>query len=253
MIKRGKIHSMSGNILSNPIGLKRVRITDAFWKKEIELVRDTVIPYQWEALNDRVPDAQPSYCMHNFEVAGNINRKEEQYPDPELEAIADGAIDIVCKAQQPDGYLDTFYIINDMSKRFTNLRDHHELYCLGHLIEGAAAYYEATGKDQLLQASCRYEDCVADHIGPGKNQLQGYPGHEIAEMALARLYEVTGQEKYRDLGLYFIDERGKKPYYFDREEHPDPDTTEELRYHYHQAHLPVREQTEAVGQAVRAV
>lgn len=86
---------MSGNILSNPIGLKRVRITDAFWKKEIELVRDTFIPYQWEALNDRVPDAQPSYCMHNFEVAGNINRKEEQYPDPELEAIADGAIDIV--------------------------------------------------------------------------------------------------------------------------------------------------------------
>ena len=72
---------MSGNILSNPIDLKRIRITDAFWKKEIELVRDTVVPYQWEALNDRVADAQPSYCMHNFKVAGNINRKEEQETD----------------------------------------------------------------------------------------------------------------------------------------------------------------------------
>ncbi|MGN0205261.1 MAG: glycoside hydrolase family 127 protein, partial [Coprococcus sp.] len=295
---------MSGKILSNPIDLKRIRITDAFWKKEIELVRDTVVPYQWEALNDRVADAQPSYCMHNFKVAGNINRKEQQetdyvrpvytvngfcvwpedskapeerfygfvfqdsdfakwieavayilqqYPDQKLEKVADEAIDIVCKAQQPDGYLDTFYIINDMSKRFTNLRDHHELYCLGHLIEGAVAYYEATGKDRLLQAACRYADCVAEHMGPDEHQLHGYPGHEIAEMALARLYEVTGQEKYRDLGLYFINERGRKPYYFDQEEHPDLDKTEELRYHYHQAHLPVREQTEAVGHAVRAV
>lgn len=295
---------MSGNILSNPIDLKRIRITDAFWKKEIELVRDTVVPYQWEALNDRVADAQPSYCMHNFKVAGNINRKEEQetdyvrpvytvngfcvwpddpgkpeerfygfvfqdsdfakwieavayilqqYPDQKLEKIADEAIDIVCKAQQPDGYLDTFYIINDMSKRFTNLRDHHELYCLGHLIEGAVAYYEATGKDRLLQAACRYADCVAEHMGPGAHQLHGYPGHEIAEMALARLCEVTGQEKYRDLGLYFINERGKRPYYFDGEDHGAIDQSVALRYYYHQAHLPVREQTEAVGHAVRAV
>lgn len=300
--------NMERKEISGVVDLKRVRITDAFWKKEIELVRDTVIPYQWEALNDRVPDAQPSYCMRNFEVAGRINRRmvekadyvkpvyttngfcawpddpekpEEkfygfvfqdsdfakwieavsyilwQYPDPELEKTADGAIDLVCAAQQPDGYLDTFYIINDISRRFTNLRDHHELYCLGHLIEGAAAYYQATGKEKLLNAACRYADCVAEHIGPEAGKLHGYPGHEIAEMALAKLYEVTGQEKYRELGLYFINERGKKPYYFDQEEHTDGDDQagrkEELRYQYHQAHLPVREQTEAVGHAVRAV
>lgn len=289
---------------SKAVDLKDVRITDAFWKKEMELVRDTVIPYQWEALNDRIADAQPSYCMRNFKVAGNINRKlqknseyeqpvhttngfcvwpenpekpEEkfygfvfqdsdfakwieaaayilqQYPDPELEKIADEAIEIVCNAQRPDGYLDTFYIINDMSKRFTNLRDHHELYCLGHLIEGAVAYYQTTGKDRLLNAACRYADCVAQHFGPESGKMHGYPGHEIAEMALARLYEVTGEEKYRDLGLYFINERGKKPYYYDREEHPDTDKSTELRYQYQQAHLPVREQTEAVGHAVRAV
>lgn len=292
---------------SNGVGLDRVQVTDAFWKKEIGLVRDTVIPYQWEALNDRVADAQPSYCMHNFKVAGAINRKREQeadyvqpvyttngfcvwpenpgkpeekfygfvfqdsdfakwieavayilcqYPSPELEAEADKAIDIVCRAQQPDGYLDTFYIINDISKRFTNLRDHHELYCLGHLIEGAVAYYRATGKNRLLDAACRYADCVAEHIGPEEGKLHGYPGHEIAEMALAKLYEVTGEEKYRDLGLYFVNERGKKPYYFDKEHtanaNQDADK-QELRYHYHQSHLPVREQTEAMGHAVRAV
>lgn len=289
--------------ISKVIDLKRIRVTDAFWKKEIALVRDTVIPYQWEALNDRVPESEPSYCMHNFKVAGRINRKKEQdpdyvqpvytdngfcvwpedpenpedrfygfvfqdsdfakwieavgyilqqFPDPELEKTADEAIDIVCSAQQPDGYLDTFYIINDISRRFTNLRDHHELYCLGHLIEGAVSYYQATGKEKLLDAACRFAACVAEHIGPEPGKLHGYPGHEIAEMALARLYEVTGQEKYRDLGLYFINERGKKPYYFDSEHPSEIQSREEQRYRYHQSHLPVREQTEAAGHAVRA-
>ena len=159
----------------------------------------------------------------------------------------------MCRAQQPDGYLDTFYIINDISKRFTNLRDHHELYCLGHLIEGAVAYYRATGKNRLLDAACRYADWVAAPIGSEEGRLRGYPGHEIAEMALAKLYEVTGEEKYRDLGLYFVNERGRRPYYFDTEHPVSADQQEELRYQYHQAHLPVREQSEATGHAVRAV
>ncbi len=294
---------MDSKKLSNVVGLDRVQVTDPFWKKEVALVRDTVVPYQWEALNDRVPDAQPSYCMHNFKVAGAINQKRaqeadyvqpvhttngfcvwpenpeapeekfygfvfqdsdfakwieavayilHQYPDPALEATADEAIDIVCRAQQPDGYLDTFYIINDISKRFTNLRDHHELYCLGHLIEGAVAYCQATGKRKLLDAACRYADCVAEHIGPEDGKLRGYPGHEIAEMALAKLYEMTGEEKYRELGFYFVNERGKKPYYFDIEHAVNADKEEALRYQYHQAHLPVREQSEAAGHAVRA-
>lgn len=239
------------NHITKPVNLKQVKITDNFWKKEITLVRDAVIPYQWKALNDQIPDAQPSYCMHNFKVAGNIvnnmthkadytrpvyttngfcvwpedtaNPDErfygflfqdsdffkwveavayslQQCPDPELEKTADEAIDIVCRAQQIDGYLDTFYIINDISKRFTNLKDNHELYCFGHLTEGAVAYYEATGKDRLLTAACRYADCIAAHIGSDEGKLHGYPGHEIAEMALARLYEVTGEEKYLKLG-----------------------------------------------------
>lgn len=297
---------MKEKSISNAVLLNNVQITDPFWEKEIRLVRDTVIPYQWKALNDRIPDAQPSYCMRNFKVAGKVQQKMrqeagyvrpvytvngfcvwpedpknpeerfygfvfqdsdfakwieavgyllQQYPDPELEGVADEAIEIVCSAQQQDGYLDTFYILNDISKRFTDLRDHHELYCLGHLIEGAIAYYQATGKEKLLHAACRYADCVAEHIGLGPGKRHGYPGHEIAEMALARLYEVTGQEKYRNMGLYFIDERGKRPYYFDVEHSVgiDEGNDHELRYQYHQAHLPVREQAEAVGHAVRAV
>lgn len=299
---------------SIPLDLKRICVTDEFWHREQELVRTQVIPYQWEALNDRIPDAAPSYCMHNFKAAGRLMREKRQKgqayvapaytfrgfeslpedpahpdpdkfygfvfqdtdfskwieaaaysltwcPDPELEKTADEAIDIVCKAQLENGYLDTYYIINGMDRAFTNLRDHHELYCLGHLVEGAVAYYQATGKDGLLQAACRYADYVADYFGPEEGKCKGYPGHEIAEMALVRLYEVTGEEKYLRLSRFFLEQRGQQPYYFEEEERrrmafegkafqPDPNP---MRYAYHQAHKPVREQEEAVGHAVRAV
>ena len=175
-----------------------------------------------------------------------------QHPDAELEKIADEAIDIVCAAQHENGYLDTYYIINGMDKIFTNLRDHHELYCFGHLAEGAIAYYEATGKDKLLKAVERYAMFIDSYFGSKPGKCKGYPGHEIAEMALFRLYEATGNDIYLKLGEFFIDERGKRPYYWDNE-HDPIGKREDLRYHYHQAHVPVREQDEAVGHAVRAV
>lgn len=299
---------------SSPLELKQVQITDEFWKREQELVRKEVIPYQWEALNDRIPEAAPSYCMRNFKVAGRLMReKREQgdrfvppaytfrgfealpedparpdpdkfygfvfqdsdfakwieavgysltnHPDPELEKIADEAIDIVCAAQAENGYLDTYYIINGMDRIFTNLRDHHELYCFGHLVEGAVAYFQATGKDKLLKAAERYADFIASRFGYEEGKCKGYPGHEIAEMALARLYELTGEKKYLELARFFLDMRGTRPYYFDVEEKeraeyegkPYKAPGEALRFQYHQAHLPVREQSEAVGHAVRAV
>ncbi len=300
-------YNMERELCSSPLSLKAMEITDGFWKKEMELVRKEVLPYQWEALNDRVEGAAPSFCMRNFRIAGKLNRERREkgdqfiepvytfrgfealpedpenpedrfygfvfqdsdffkwieavgyslgrYPDPELERIADEAIDLVCLAQQEDGYLDTYYIINGRDKSFSNLRDHHELYCFGHLLEGAVSYYQATGKDKLLNAAKRFADHIAERFGPEEGKWKGYPGHEIAEMALFRLYEVTGEEKYLNLGRFFIEERGKRPYYFDRE-HPEDirkGTEKELRYFYHQAHLPVREQTEATGHAVRAV
>ena len=171
------------------------------------------------------------------------------HPDAALEKTADDAVDIVCAAQQDTGYLDTYYIINGTDKAFTNLRDNHELYCLGHLIEGAVAYFEATGKDKLLKAACRFADYVYARFNDKTGDVKGYPGHEIAEMALFRLYEATGNAAYRDLAALFLDRRGQTPFYFDSEhpgENHGPDT-------YHQAHKPVREQTEAVGHAVRAV
>ena len=257
---------------SAPVSLKNIQVTDTFWKGEMELVRKEVIPYQWDALNDRVEGAAPSFCMHNFKAAGKLNREKKekgntfiapkytfrgfevlpedpkqlkddefygfvfqdsdfskwieavgysltQHPDPELEKIADGAIDIVCAAQQDDGYLDTYYILSGRDATFTNLKDHHELYCFGHLIEGAVAYFQATGKDKLLKAAERFADYVAANFGT-EGKLHGYPGHEIAEMALVRLYELTGKEKYLNLARYFVDERGKRPYYFDQE-HPE--------------------------------
>ena len=293
--------------ISTPISLRNIRITDDFWKRELELVRKEVIPYQWEALNDRVEGAAPSYCMRNFRIAGEITRKRReqgenyqeikyptdifsplpedkdhmeerfygfvfqdsdfykwieavgysltQYPDEELEQLADEAIELVCAAQQPNGYLNTYYIINNMDHIFTSLQHYHELYCFGHLVEGAVAYYEATGKDALLKASERYADYIDSLFGEEEGKWKGYPGHEIAEMALVRLYEVTKNETYLNLSKFFIEERGKRPYYFDQEQKKpiSKEQENELRYHYHQAHLPVREQTEAVGHAVRGV
>lgn len=297
---------------NRPLDLKAVHLTGGFWHTIQETVRTQVIPYQWQALNDQVPGAEPSWCMHNFRAAARLMQEKRAgttfapssctyrgfqslpedpddpdpdqfygfvfqdtdfskwieavaysltwHPDPDLEVTADGAIDLVCEAQDECGYLDTYYILNGMDRIFTNLRDHHELYCLGHLIEGAVAYYQATGKDKLLRAACRFADCVAERFGPGPGQCKGYPGHEIAEMALVRLYEVTGEEKYLRLSQFFLDQRGTQPYYFDLEAQeraqfegkpwkPDPNPD---RYAYQQAHLPVREQSEAVGHAVRA-
>lgn len=196
-----------------------------------------------------------TFCKICIPLCGNLFQNQKaQHPNPELETLADNAVDIVCAAQQEDGYLDTYYILNGKDKIFSNVRDNHELYCLGHLREGAAAYYQATGKDKLLKAACRFADYTAVPFGSEEEKCKGYPGHEIAEMALVRLYEVTGDEKYLNLSRYFVNQRGTRPYYFDKE-HPQDihSRPEDLRYEYHQAHLPVRKQTEAVGHAVRAV
>ena len=299
---------------SKPLALKNVTVTDSFWRTEQELVRTAVIPYQWNALNDNVPGAAPSYCMHNFKAAAAQNKRKDtqgkafvppkytfrgfealpedpanpdpdkfygfvfqdtdfskwveavgyslaHYPDPALEQTTDQAIDVVCAAQLDNGYLDTCYILNDMDRAFTNLRDHHELYCLGHLVEGAVAYYQGTGKDKLLKAACRFADYVDERFGRKPGQLRGYPGHEIAEMALVRLYEVTGEQRYLDLAEYFVTERGRQPYIFDiqADENAKRDAdanykpnTDPNRYAYHQANKPATEQDEAVGHAVRA-
>lgn len=170
------------------------------------------------------------------------------YPDPELERKAKEVAEIICNAQLENGYLDTLYIINNRDEIFTNLRDNHELYCFGHLAEGAIAFYHATGDRRLLDAACRFADLICDTFGEDK--IRGYGGHEIAELALVKLYEETGEKRYLDTASFFVNERGRKPYYFDVEQ--GRETTGEY-YHYNQAHRPVRQQDEAVGHAVRGV
>lgn len=170
------------------------------------------------------------------------------HPDDELKRKAKEYIDIICDAQLDNGYLDTLYIINDIDKAFTNLRDHHELYCFGHLVEGAISFFRATGDRKLLDTACRFADLICDTFG--ENKIKGYPGHEIAELALFKLYKATGRKEYLKAAEFFINERGKRPYYFDieRNSHSNGEN-----YHYNQAHREPRYQTEAVGHAVRGV
>ena len=287
------------------VDLKNVTITDDFWKTEQELVRTEVIPYQWEALNDRVPGAAPSFAMHNFRAAKALRMRAKEpgftppvfgkvpfevlpedpahpdpskfygflfqdtdfykwieavaysltgHPDPELQKTADEAITLVSEAQAEDGYLDTYYILNGRNAEFSNLRDNHELYCFGHLTEAAVAYKQATGNAELLGVAERYAAYVSSKIGPEPEKKHGYPGHEIAEMALVRLYEETGNGKYLELSRYFIDERGKDPKYFALEGQPQHNYEKPNPiFSYYQAHKPVREQDEAMGHAVRAM
>ncbi|MCA0015041.1 glycoside hydrolase family 127 protein [Mesorhizobium sp. B292B1B] len=176
--------------------------------------------------------------------------------NPELEKKIDAVIDLYEKLQQPDGYLSSWYQRIQPGLRWTNLRDCHELYCAGHLIEGAVAYYQATGKRKLLDVMCRYADHIASVLGPEPGKKKGYCGHEEIELALVKLARVTGENKYMELAKYFIDQRGQQPHYFDEEARArgaDPKAYHFKTYEYSQSHIPVREQDKVVGHAVRAM
>ena len=260
--------------------LKQVKIEDVFWAGHQRLIREVVIPYQWDALNDRIPDATPSHCIRNFRIAAGLERGEfqgvifqdsdlakwleavaynlETHPDCGLEQTADEVITLIERAQQPDGYLNTYYTLKEPGKRWTNFREGHELYCAGHLIEAAVAYYNATGKRRLLDVVCRFADHIDTVIGTKPGKLKAYPGHQEIELALVKLFRVTGNVRYLDLGKYFIDERGREPYYFDIETGKRGNTFyfpefEKFDRTYAQTHLPVRQQSTAEGHAVRAV
>ncbi|MFR6065588.1 MAG: glycoside hydrolase family 127 protein [Eubacterium sp.] len=282
---------------AKPITGRNVEITDKFWKEKQLLIKNEVIPYQYELLCDNVEGAEKSHCISNFKKAANAisERKagtERQiyptdkwhytednadrnsflgwvfqdtdlykwieavantlihYPDKELEALADNAIKLIADACEDDGYIDTLYTINNPAARFTNLRDHHELYCFGHLALAATAYYNATGKKLLLDTACRFADLICDIFGEGKKE--GYDGHPIAEEAFLELYDAVKDEKYLKQAELFIERRGRKPYYFDTERGAECGE-KEIKYIYNQAHLPIEEQNEAVGHAVRAV
>lgn len=265
--------------MNQPLSLQEVRVSEgSFWGKRIRQVKEVVIPHQWKALNDELPDAPKSHAFANFRIAAGLATGEFygfvfqdsdvakwleaasysliHYPDPELERLLDEVIEVIARAQREDGYLNTYFTIKEPKERWKNLRDNHELYCAGHLIEAGIAHYQATGKGKLLEVVKRLADHIEARFGDAPGKRRGYPGHPEIELALVKLFRVTGERKYLDLAAFFVNERGKKPLYFELEAKERGEEKPSWSFwtpEYCQAHLPVREQKEAVGHAVRAM
>lgn len=260
------------NPFSRPIPFSSVRIDDPFWNRRLQINRETSIPWQYKQCleNGRIDafrlrwkpgDGEAPHVFWDSDVAKWVEAASYSlatHPDPGMEDLLEKTVQLIVSAQQPDGYLNTHFTVTEQNKRWTHLRDMHELYCAGHLMEAGVAHFEATGRRTLLDAVCRYADYIDSVFGPGPEKKRGYCGHEEIELALVRLYRATGVKRYLDLGLYFINERGRQPLYFDveakaRGESGGGDFHGEWGYKHYQAHEPVREQKTAVGHAVRAV
>lgn len=253
-----------------PLPLTSVTLADSFWAPRQETTRRVTLPIELKHLRDtgridafrlgwRPGVPNPPHIFWDSDVAKWVEAAAYSlatHPDPALAGDLDEVAKLIAGAQQPDGYLNVHFTVVEPEKRWANLRDWHELYCAGHLIEAAVAHQQATGDDTLLDALCRYADYIGQVFGRGEGQRRGYPGHEELELALVRLYRHTGERRYLDLAQYFVDERGRQPHYFDQEAEArgdDPAQWHGRDYRYLQAHLPVREQATAEGHAVRAM
>lgn len=260
-----------------PVLLKDVVFAGGFWAPRLATNRRVTLPAEYRLckrtgridalrLKWRRGDPNPPHVFWDSDLGKWIEAAAYSlatHPDPRLEALVDGVVDLMAKAQAKDGYLNTHFLTVGRGRRWTNLRDHHELYCAGHLIEGAVAYFHATGKRKLLDILGRYADHIDSVFGRGKGKKRGYCGHEEVELALVKLYRATGERRYLGLAKYFIDERGRRPHYYDveaRARGEDPRQWgrtwghgEREPYDRLQAHRPVREQQELGGHAVRAL
>ncbi len=177
------------------------------------------------------------------------------HPNAEFERQVDEVVELIARAQLADGYANSHFIAVEPEKRWRNLRDQHELYCAGHLVEAAITYAQTTGKRKLLDVLCRYADHIDATFGTNEGQKRGYPGHPELELALVRLFRATGETRYLKLAKYFVDERGQPPHYFDAEARArgeDPRSFWAGSYHYCQAEEPIRQQTSVDGHSVRA-
>ncbi len=265
----------------NNLPLGAFKADGGFIGKYQKLIRETVVPYQYAVLNDEIEGAEKSHVIKNFINAAAALSGEENhgvfygmvFQDSDafkwLEAAAyclsnvysdnlrktcDSLIKLIESAQDEDGYLNTYYTVKDRDKRWTNLLEGHELYCSGHFIEAACAFYEATGDGALLEAAKKNADCIYDVFIT--NGHEGYPGHPEIELALLRLWEETGEEKYLSLARHFVDKRGVDPHFFENERKKRDWTVwngDGRNREYQQSHMPVRLQKDAVGHSVRAV
>lgn len=267
-----------------PIPFTRLAFKDAFWTHRIQVNRESTLPTIYKQLQQtgrlkawdgtwKKGDPRPPHVFWDSDTAKWMEGAAyslASHPDKKLERTLDKMIDQLGKLQRRDGYLNSHYVQVEMHNRWSNLRDKHELYCAGHLIEAAVAYFEVTGKRKFLDIMCRYADHIDATFGPEPGKQRGYCGHQEIELALVRLYQLTNETRYLKLAQYFIEERGrgKAPWdpkvvgrgryahYYDleaRERGEEPPAFWAKTYEYLQAHAPVREQTEVVGHAVRAV
>lgn len=252
-----------------PVSLKQVRIEDGFWGERLRVNREVTLPIEYKQckatgridafrLDWKPGDPDAPHIFWDSDLAKWIEAASYSiatHPDARLQRKLDDVVDLIASAQQDDGYLNVYFTVVEPGKRWSNLRSQHELYCAGHLIEAAVAHYEATGKRTLLDVMCRYADYIDTVFGRGPRKKPGYPGHEEIELALVKLHHVTGRSKYLDLAEYFINERGRRPHYFDKEARDrgeGPARSRNSGYDYCQAHLPVRNQKTAEGHSVRA-
>lgn len=245
------------------------------------LIKDTVIPYQYEVLNDRAEGAEKSHVIANFINAAKALKGEDvgdgfygmvfqdsdaakwieaaafsliSYPDAELEKTVDKLVDIIAEAQDEDGYLNTYFTIKDQEKRWQNLMEGHEMYCSGHMMEAACAYYEATGKDKLLKVMERNAEHIYKMFITEKHE--GYPGHPEIELALMKMYRLTGNKHCFELAEHFVNVRGVDPDFYQKEADKRDWTVwgnNPQDRHYAQNFAPLKEHNDAVGHAVRAV
>ena len=245
----------------DPVPFTSVKVTDNFWGQRLQASREVTIPLAFSKCEETgryenfVKAAHPNdtYKVEGFsfddtdvyKTIEGASYSLQTYPDKKLQKYIDSVLVIVAGAQEPDGYLYTARTMNPKhphnwagKERWVAVENlSHEFYNLGHMIEGAVAHYQATGKRNFLDIAIKYADCVCREIGNGPQQKKYVPGHQIAEMALVKLYMATGDKKYLDQAKFFLDTRG----YTSRKDA------------YSQAHKPVVEQDEAVGHAVRAV
>ncbi|KJD33886.1 six-hairpin glycosidase [Tamlana nanhaiensis] len=243
-----------------PVPFTSVKVNDAFWGQRIEASRETTIPLAFGKCEETgryenfVMAAHPhehnkveGFTFDDTDVYKTIEGASysmQTHPNEKLETYIDSLITIVAKAQEEDGYLYTFRTMNPENthdwagtKRWEKEEDlSHELYNLGHLIEGAVAHYQSTGKRNFLDIAVKFADCAVNEVGDKPGQIMVVPGHQITEMAMAKLSVVTGEKKYLDFAKLLLDKRGYT----------------KIKSEYSQSHKPVLEQDEAVGHAVRA-
>ncbi len=238
------------------ISYSQIHIENGFWKERQDLNRKVTAYSVWKRFTESgrfdafrmdwkegMPNEPHFYWDSDvaklLEGAAYIIRKS---PDPELERMIEETVDLIAEHQGEDGYFNVWFTVVRPDARF-QIRNYHELYCAGHLIEAAVAYYEATGRDKFLKCMCRYADYIAKvFVEEGSANFET-PGHEEIELALVRLYRCTGEEKYLRLSQWFLDRRGVS----EKDAASDLGNTENI-----QSHMPIRNMEKAEGHAVRA-